>query len=292
MTLRPLLGVDVGGTTIKSRLTDGEGRTIQEWRRPTPQRDHSGAHTVALLVDILSLARDLEPVAAMGVVVPGMVDDESGVCIRAVNLGWENLPLRSLLQDRVDVAVAFGHDVRAGALAEGVSGAASDHDGTFAFVPVGTGLASAVGAAGVIAPRREWAGEIGQVIIDRGDYAGMRVEQIASASGIARAADQPNAHAVAELVRAGDARATRVWNDAVDALGESIAWIVATAGADLIVVGGGLAEAGRLLLDPLGEVVARRAPRDVNVTLRQAAHGEAAAIVGALIMADRMLATS
>lgn len=292
MTLTPLVGVDVGGTTIKARLADAGRRTVQEWRRPTPRRDHSGAETVDVIAEIFALAREAAPagasVAALGVVVPGMVDDASGTCIRAVNLGWENLPLRDLVAERLDVAVAFGHDVRAGALAEAVSGAALGHPGTFAFVPVGTGLASAIGADGIIAPREDWAGEIGQVVIGHGTYSGRRVEEIASASGIARETVQPNARAAAELVRAGDPAAVRVWNDAVEALGETIAWIVATSGADLIVVGGGLAEAGTLLLDPLAAVVARRAPRDIPVALKRAVHGEAAAIAGALILAERL----
>lgn len=284
-----LLGIDVGGTTVKGRLSDAEGRPLGEWRQATPRGDANGQATVEAIVELLAAARKVAPVAAVGVAVPGIVDEASGVCLCAVNLGWQNLPIAQLLRDRIETPLAFGQDVRAGALAEAISGAAEGYAGTFAFVPIGTGLASAIGTRGQIVPRQEWPGEIGQLVIAKGRHTGRRVEEIASASGIARAAGATNAKEVAERVLAGERTAIAIWNDAVEVLGESIASIVTDAEATLIVVGGGLAQAGTLLLDPLAKAIDRHLPRGRGVGLKLAAHGDSAAVIGAVELARRVV---
>ncbi len=283
-----LLGVDVGGTTVKARLSDAAGRSLGEWRYATPRDDASGQVTVELVAELLGRASAIASVGSIGVVVPGIVDEEMGMCLRAVNLGWQNLPLAELLRDCILTPLAFGQDVRAGALAESISGAATGHQGTFAFVPIGTGLASAIGTNGKIASRHEWPGEIGQLVIETGPHAGRRVEEIASASGIARAAAAPDAKVVAQRVRAGDSIAITVWNDAIEILSDSIASIVTNTDAALVVVGGGLAEAGDLLLDPLAHAIRERLPEGPSVELRPAAHGDSAAIIGATELARQI----
>jgi len=284
-----LLGIDVGGTTVKGQLKDAEGRPLGEWRQATPRADADGRETVQVIVELLAAARKVAPVAAVGVAVPGIVDEASGVCLYAVNLSWQNLPIAQLLRDRIETPLAFGQDVRAGALAEAVSGAAEGYEGTFAFVPIGTGLASAIGTHGRIAPRQEWPGEIGQLVISKGRNAGRRVEEIASASGIARAAGATNAREVAQRVLAGNRTAMAIWNDAVELLGESIASIVTDADATLIVVGGGLAQAGTLLLEPLAKAIRGRLPDVPGVGLKLAAHGDSAAMIGAVELARRLV---
>ncbi|HEY1531160.1 MAG TPA: ROK family protein [Galbitalea sp.] len=285
-----VLGVDVGGTTVKARFVDPAGAVLGEWRVRTPTGDASGKHTSDVIADLVARAAKIDVVNALGAVVPGIVDEEAGVCLRAVNLDWADLPLRRLISERVGVPLAFGQDVRAGALAEGVTGAAAGYPDTFAFVPVGTGLASAVGHGGTVASRTEWPGEIGQELIADGPYAGRRVEEIASASGIALAAGAPDARTVAELVRAGDERAIRVWENAIEVLAGSLAGIVTDTGASLLVIGGGLAEAGSLLLRPL-DLALRALLPSTRVELRRASHGDSAAVIGAILLAQRLIAT-
>lgn len=98
--------------------------------------------------------------------VPGIVDAERGIALYAANLGWRDLPLRDLLAARLGgVPVALGHDVRTGGLAEGRIGAGKGSD-RFFFVPLGTGIAGAIGIDGAIeAGAHGYAGEIGHVVV-------------------------------------------------------------------------------------------------------------------------------
>ena len=193
------------------------------------------------------------------------------------------------MESRLGMAVAFGQDVRAGALAEVVRGAAQSIPGLVAFVPIGTGVASAFAVDGTLLASDGWAGEIGQIIISRGPHAGQRMEEVSSAAGIARVLGVADAHIAAQMVRAGDRIAVGVWNDAVEFLAEGLAWMTATLAPKVIVIGGGLAEAGDLLFDPLRARLAAWTPGLRSPELVPAAHGEAAAVVGACELAMRLV---
>lgn len=288
-----VLGVDVGGTTTKARTIDAAGNVLAEHRVPTPRDDPGAERLTRLVADLAATAATTHPLEAVGLVVPGVVDDDAGVVRDAVNLGWHGVPVRDLarraLDDRgLSVPVAFGHDVRAGALAE-----TSAHDGTHAtltsgavaFVPVGTGLASALVVDGRVVSGEGWAGEIGQVRLTTGPHTGRRVEEIASAGAVARRTGCPSARAAADLVRSGDPLAVAVWTDCVAVLAEALAWTAAVTGCHTVVVGGGLAETGELLLGPLRTAVAGRLPGLRTPTLVPARHGDAAGAVGAGLLA-------
>lgn len=289
LTGRAVLGIDVGGTTVKARLVDAGGAVLGEWREPTPAADPSAERTVALVADLVARAAALAPVEAVGLVVPGIVDDAPGIAVHAVNLGWRDLPLRSLTESVIRRPLAFAQDVRAGALAEGVSGAAAGIAGPVVFVPIGTGLAAAILIDGSPLVSGGWAGEIGQVVISHGPHAGRRVEEIASAGGIARRLDLADARSAAVLVQNGDPAASTIWHEAVDVLADSLAWITATVAPTTIVLGGGLAEAGALLFDPLERALDARLGVLRHPAVVRAAHGEAAAVIGATYLARSVI---
>lgn len=289
MTDAAVLGIDVGGTGIKAALTDTDGTVLGRWREATPRGDSSGLQTRDIVLGLVAAASAVTPPLSVGVVVPGVVDEDRGVCVHAVNLGWRELAFAGLVRSALDVPLAFGQDVRAGALAEAVSGAAGGIDGTIAFVPVGTGLASALVIDGVPFAGGGWAGEIGQRILRDGPHRGLRVEQLASAGGIARRAGAPDAKTVSDAVARGDAAATLVWNDGVDALAEALAGITVVAAPTAIVVGGGLALAGALLFEPLERGLRERLDVVRVPRLLPALHGDEAATVGAGILARRLL---
>ncbi|PYY37773.1 ROK family protein [Curtobacterium sp. MCJR17_055] len=298
MTARgAVLGVDVGGTGIKARLTADDGLVLDEQRVPTP-RDDPAADALAVVVAELavragSVARQHGTgLGAVGLVVPGVVDEAAGRSVLSVNLGWQDVPVRqrvaaALRASGTDVPLAFGHDVRAGALAEVRAGGLDR--GTVAFVPVGTGLASALVVDGRVVSGDGWAGEIGQVRIPHGPLAGLRVEEVASAGAVARRCGVPTAHAAMLRVRDGELRARQVWDDCVDVLTDALAWLTAVAGCHTLVIGGGLAQSGPLLLDPLtaaltDRLVGVRVPAVVG-----ARHGDAAGAIGAGLLAEELL---
>jgi glucokinase len=294
-----VLGVDVGGTGIKARTTTVDGQVLDEQRVPTP-RDDPAAEALALVVaEIAARARTVvdqhgATLDAVGLVVPGVVDEVAGRSVLSVNLGWQDVPVRdraaaALRAVGIDVPLAFGHDVRAGALAE-VRAGGLDH-GAVAFVPVGTGLASALVVDGVVVSGDGWAGEIGQVRIQHGPHAGLRLEQVASAGAVARRTGTESAHAAMLRVRQGDPLATAVWADCVDVLADAVSWITAVAGCHAVVVGGGLAGSGAMLLDPLRHAVAERLVGIRTPSLLAARHGDAAGAIGAGMLARDLLDT-
>lgn len=279
-----IVGVDVGGTTIKAVRVDRDGRIVAEHRSSTPKPDRSGelvADAVGAAVDAVG-GHGGRPV---GVVVPGIVDETRGVAVLSANVGFRDAPLRALVERRLGTTVAFGQDVRAGAVAEARTGAGHGVAGALAFVAVGTGVAAAFLLDGRAIVSGGWAGEIGQVVITTAPHAGARVEAIASASATARRAGEPDALAVARRVAAGDAAARAVWDETVDVLGTSLAGIVATIAPSRIVIGGGLGQAGALLLDPLRADLDRRLTGLRRPELVAAAHGDVAAALGAAFLA-------
>jgi glucokinase len=268
-----VLGIDVGGTAIKTWWRGRPGPQL-----PTPKGDPSGTRTVELLAD---LAAGCPGVRAIGVAVPGIVDDEGGVCRMSVNLGWRDVQVRSLLEERTALPVALTHDVRAGAVAERLSGAGAGRPGALLFAPAGTGLALAVVDASGTPVGAGWAGEVGQLRYRDGPHAGLRVEEVASAGGLARRFGAAEAVEVLAARNEGDATAARLWDETVEALAEVLAWAVAVSAPDTVVVGGGLVRAGEALLAPLRASLADRLAGFPEPVVVAAAHGTAAAAIGA-----------
>lgn len=279
-----VLGVDVGGTTIKAVRLSASGDVVAEHRLSTPDADGSGDQLVAAVAEAVRLlgGSDGRPV---GVVTPGVIDEDRGVVVGAANLGLRDAPVRARLRERLAAPVAFGHDARAGAIAEARTGAARAVEGTVAFVAVGTGMGSAVLVDGRPLVSGGWAGEIGRVVLTSGPHAGRRVEQVASASALARRAGVEDASEVARRVAQGDPAAGALWADTVAVLAEVLAWLSAVVAPTAIVVGGGLSRSGTLLLDPLTVEVGRRLGQLRVPALLPAAHGDLAGALGAAMMA-------
>ncbi|RKN09829.1 ROK family protein [Streptomyces radicis] len=289
----------MGGTVFKAALTAPDNEPLYEARRPT-----GGTSSVAEA--ILDFATELyatgverfgRPPSAAGVVVPGIVDERAGVAVYSANLGWRDLPLRRLLTERLDgIPVALGHDVRAGGLAEGRLGAGAGYE-RFLFIALGTGIAGAIGIEGRVEPGAHGgAGEIGHVIVrPRGARCGCGqhgcLETVASAAAIGRAwataSETPGATAAdaARAVVAGDARAASLWRDAVDGLADGLLTGVRLLDPGLVVVGGGLAEAGETLLAPLRTALAARTTFQRAPEILPAALGDAAGCLGAGLLA-------
>lgn len=176
---------------MKAALAGASGELLHQARRSTGRERGPDA----VVEGILDFAAELraygeqrfgEPAAAAGVAVPGIVDEARGIAAYAANLGWRDVPLRRLLAERLGgVPVALGHDVRTGGLAEGRIGAGRGAD-RFLFVPLGTGIAGAIGIDGrVEAGAHGFAGEIGHIVVRPGG-APVRAGSTAAWSGSRR----------------------------------------------------------------------------------------------------------
>ncbi|MFH8346868.1 ROK family protein [Streptomyces sp. NPDC018045] len=306
--MKHVIALDVGGTGMKAALAGADGTLLHEARRPTG-RERGPEAVVASILDFAEELRETgrqrfgAPAAAAGVAVPGIVDDARGVAVYAANLGWRDVPLRALLSERLGgVPVALGHDVRTGGLAEGRIGAGRGAD-RFLFVPLGTGIAGAIGIEGRIeAGAHGSAGEIGHIVVRPGGPecgCGQRgcLEKLASAAAVGRAwaeaCGDPRATAAdaAKAVESGDARARAVWQDAVDALADGLVTSLTLLDPHTLIIGGGLAEAGDTLFEPLREAVRARVTFQRLPLIVPAALGDAAGCLGAGLLAWDLLST-
>ncbi|MGW0084228.1 ROK family protein [Streptomyces sp. NPDC003393] len=306
--MRHVIALDVGGTGMKAALVGAEGDLLHQARRPTGRERGPDA----VVEGILGFAAELraygaerfgEPSAAAGVAVPGIVDEERGIAAFAANLGWRDVPLRDLLAERLGTPVALGHDVRTGGLAEGRIGAGQGAD-RFFFVPLGTGIAGAIGIDGrVEAGAHGFAGEIGHIVVRPGGTpcpCGQRgcLERYASASAVsqawAEACGGPDSDAAdcAKAVSSGDARAQKVWQEAVDALADGLVTALTLLDPGTLIIGGGLAEAGETLFAPLREAVRRRVTFQKPPSIVPAALGDTAGCLGAGLLAWDLLNAS
>ncbi|MGW8764126.1 ROK family protein [Streptomyces sp. NPDC055815] len=259
-----MLALDVGGTVMKGAVLDPVMRPVASLRRPTPRSEGPEAVVDAIaatLLDLERLAAERElRVEHAGVVVPGIVDEGMQRAVWSANIGWRDLPLAAALTTRTGLPVTLGHDVRAGGAAECALGAARGARNVL-FVAVGTGIAAALSVDGRPVRAGGFAGEIGHVRVRGGTAcpcggAGC-LETVASARAVASAytarSGRPagGASDVAARLRAGDPVARAVWDEAVEGLAEALAVVTSLVAPELVVLGGGLAEAGRLLLDPV-----------------------------------------
>ncbi len=294
-----VIGLDVGGTVLKAVVVGPDGEVTHRQRQPTMAAEGPDA-LLDRVVSMLSamcgdLDRDGTPVTAVGLAVPGLVDETAGVVRFAANLGLKDVQVTSIVSQRLGVPAYLGHDVRSGALAEGVLGAACGVQ-DFLFLPVGTGIAAAVVLGGrVQVGTSGGAGEIGHLVVEADGppcRCGARgcLETLASASALARRYRELvpgpplDADVVAGLAASGDPSAAAVWSSVVDVLGRALAYAQSLLDLDLVVVGGGLANAGNLLGD-LGVVVASHLPWQKSPRLAKAALGDAAGSLGAALVA-------
>ncbi len=295
---------------MKAALLAQDGSVLFEARRPTG-REHGTDAVVAAILDFAADLADegrarfgVAPLAA-GVAVPGTIDEQRGIAVFSANLGWRDLPLRTLLGGRLAgpdgaMPVALGHDVRSGGLAEGRLGAGRGVD-RFLFVALGTGIAGAIGIDGRIeAGAHGYGGEIGHVVVRPGGPAcgcGARgcLETLASASAVSRAwaeaVGDPDADAAscAVAVDAGDPRAVAVWQRAVDALADGIVLAQSLLDPSRVIVGGGLAEAGDTLFTPLRAAVTERLTFQMPPEVVPAMLKDTAASLGAGLLAWDLL---
>ncbi|MEU1646597.1 ROK family protein [Micromonospora zamorensis] len=298
-----VVALDVGGTGMKCALVRPDGVTVRTERHPT----NASRGPTAVVGTILDVAEGLAEKAradgltpiAVGIAVPGVVDEARGVAVWSANVGFRDVPLRDLAVRRLGLPTTLGHDVRVGGLAEARLGAGRG-TGHVLFVAIGTGIAAAHvvdGRAAVGA--HDAAGEIGHILVrPDGPRCGCGrpgcLEAIASASAIGRryaelsgaTADAPvTAAEVAERAAAGEPLAGEVWQEAVEALADGLATGQALYDVATIVLGGGLAQAGDRLLTPLRSALHERMTFHREPRLVAAALGDEAGCLGAALLA-------
>jgi glucokinase len=296
-----VLAVDVGGTSFKAALIDAGGRRLLSDTAPTLGETGEAAFTRldAFVGGCLAAGAALGATpAAIGLIAPGM-DERTGQVMFAANLGWRDFPLGPRLGERHRLPVASGHDVRTAGLAEALLGAARGFADSV-MVMIGTGIAASVVSQGQpVAGACGMAGELGHApVFPDGETCSCGqmgcLEAYASASAIARryrAFGGAGAPVAAEIAaRLGDDPvASRVWDDAVQALSISLTTVTMLLDPAVIVIGGGLAQADAVLLDPLRMALARRLVWRAPPPILRSTLGAGGALLGAAVLAFRRL---
>jgi glucokinase len=293
----PIVALDVGGTGMKGAIVQDGATILSEHRWATGREAGPGAVVEAVLGAVDELVAMAGNARAVGIVVPGVVDEAAGVAVYSENILWRDVAFRDIVRERTGLPTILGHDVRAGGVAEWRLGSGEGVDDGL-FMPIGTGISGAMRVQGRFVTH-PLAGEIGHIDVGSGEACACGgsgcLETIGSAAGIARRYTRgtgtlvTGAREVAELMLAGDTVAKLVWDDAVDALVRALTTYVSLLAPDVVVIGGGLSHAGGLLIDPVRDrltdaLIWQEMPRIVRAEL-----GDSAGCLGAALLAADLI---
>jgi glucokinase len=279
-------GADLGGTNIAAAISDGEGRILAEGSVPTLSYEGPAAVLRRIGDIVLELSRQVNgKLAGIGVGLPGLIDLRYGVTLFMPNLptNWRNVAARTILEGQVQCPVALLNDARIATLGELRFGLGRDVN-SMAYLTLGTGIGGGLVLDGKLRlGTLGAAGELGhQTILPDGPICGCSnrgcVETVASGPAIAaegvrllksglapalyRLTDgdpgRVTPKEMAEACRQGDEIVQEAIRRAATYLGIAIANVVTIVHPELVVLTGGVAAMGDLLINTIREEVKRR----------------------------------
>ena len=264
------VGVDFGGTFVKIGVC--RGADLLETDEPIPTADHPGPDAlIRAMAERIAILRARHPgIKAVGVGVPGLVDYDRGFVHVLTNVpGWSHIPLREILSAQTGLPVTVENDANAMTYAEWRYGAARGLRNVVGLT-LGTGVGGGMVLDGKMYRGSQFsAGEIGQMSIHfdgvSGHYGNLgALEKYVGNQQIAEHAQRRYAQAgrhkeigdctpknIAAAAQAGDDIARQIWGEVADWLGTALASIAWLLNPDAFVIGGGVAQAGALLFEPL-----------------------------------------
>lgn len=303
------VGVDLGGTAIKVGICNQEGQLLQTYEGPT--ETSKGVDTV--ISNIEKYVRHIveqspyswDQLAGVGAGVAGFTNIREGIIIFAPNVGFKDVPIRALLEERLGKPVKIDNDANVAALGEAWSGAGRGVDNCVCYT-LGTGVGGGIIVNGKIYQGfGGMAGELGHITVVP-DLEAIQcgcgkmgcLETVSSATGIIRMAkdavergDRTSlalvgniaAKEVFDAAKAGDEVALRIVNRAAYYLGKSMASVAAVLNPEVFIVGGGVSKAGEILFNEVRTVFNKLTPEPLQrgVRIVPAELGNDAGVVGA-----------
>lgn len=306
------VGVDVGGTTVKIGIFRTSGDLLLKWEIVTDKKD-GGRNILPDIADsIKSMLSNkeigLDEIQGVGIGIPGAILNRS-IVNRAVNLGWDVVPVKDQLEELFDgkINVLVGNDANVAALGEMWQGGGKGFK-DIVMVTLGTGVGGGIiineqildGTFGA-------AGEIGHMPVNPQETrvcgCGKKghLEQYASATGIANTAkavvsstkeetelkglDSITAKDVFDAAKRGDKVALEIVDYTAEILGRGLAMVAAVVDPQAFVIGGGVSKAGPILTDSIQKYYRKyafHASEDTKFVL--ATLGNDAGIFGAVRM--------
>lgn len=289
--------IDLGGTKIAAAAVDRQGACGPVVTRPTPAREGPDRVLDAIVEAVRQVSDTSSKIVAAGVGAAGVIDAASGTVLSATDAitDWQGTPIADALREALNLPVVVDNDVNAHAAGEAWIGAGRGCRSVL-MATVGTGVGGAVVLDGEpLRGAHHVGGEIGHAPARGAEHLPCgcghpgHLEAIASGPGLLR-----HYHSLGGDVAVADVRevfqrsrraetvALRAVRDAASALGTCLAGLVMLMDPDVVVVGGGLAEAGELWWEPM-EAALRRELIDIvaSVPVKSAELGGSAALVGA-----------
>jgi glucokinase len=305
-----VLAVDLGGTSFRVALCDGDGRILRRVRRPTlPEQGHDAV--IARIVEAArEVAADAAP-AALGLASPGPLNPYTGVVLYASTLGWTDVPLRDRIASALDLPTAIDNDANLAALGEQKYGAARGAR-DMAYVTLSTGIGCGVILDDrLIRGARGLATELGNTSVQFDspvDHFGLpgALEALAAGPAIAAHAQRRLANGEASALRElvdgriaevtarevgvaaaqGDTLALAIVRDAARIIGIGVVNLLHMFDPAIVVIGGSVATMGDVLWEPLRAAVRACAmPPYREIPLVPAALGDDSGLLGAAALA-------
>ncbi|WP_125711627.1 ROK family glucokinase [Companilactobacillus kedongensis] len=313
MTEKKLIGVDLGGTTIKFAILTADGDIQQKWSMETNVLA-DGQMIIPDIIDSINHHLKMYEMKAdqfdgIGLGSPGTINFKEGTIKGAYNLNWTDsvYPVRDI-EEGTGIPVTIENDANVAALGERWKGAGNNADDVV-FVTLGTGVGGGIIAGGnLLHGANGAAGEIGHITVDPHGFlctCGKRgcLETIASATGIVHVArDRASEYAgdselkamlddgqdisakdVFDLAKKNDDLALIVADYVCDSLGFALANVANSLNPKYVVIGGGVSAAGDFLLDKVNKAmrVNEFATIKDSTELRLASLGNGAGVIGA-----------
>ena len=309
------IGVDIGGTNIKIALVDFEGKII--YSNTTPTRAEMGfeagvANIKQAIKDLMQETKEsAKTIEAIGFGLPGQIDYKAGMVKNLPNIpGWINIPLGKLIEDEFEIPTRLDNDVRCAALGELNFGAGKGCENLIC-ITIGTGIGSGIVLNGkLVRGASNAAGEIGHIkmTLGKGPLCGCGdhgcFEAYASGPSIVSLAKEfisggksakykematdgiITPYIVAQAALQGDAVSLQIFKQMGEIIGIGLASIVNLLNPEKIIIGGGVADAGEILLEPIRKTIEDRAmpiqKEAVKVVPAQLAN--AAGVIGASLL--------
>jgi len=286
-----VIGVDVGGTTIRAAALDGQMAKLAQTQTPM-DKSSPAAVLRGIACCVQGVVRASRHIAGIGVAMKGLVDHRRGVMVSSTTLRMRGLPVRSFLEDGFGLLVAVDNDVHAATIGEIYYGAGHQFR-DFLYLNVGTGVAVGLVFDGKLyRGATNLSGEFGHTTVDRHGWpcrCGMRgcIEAFASGPGIVAQVLDKLAHypesPLAALAHAGELNATEVFRaaqqgealalqvlyDTVEHLGAGLVNLVNLLNPEAIILGGGVFSEAGIFVERLAEFVRAHPLRDSAAALRE-----------------------
>lgn len=308
------IGIDVGGTNVKIALVDNKGKIV--YSNSVPTRAEMGyEYTInnmkEAIVELLKETKsDTKDIESIGFGFPGQIDYQKGIVRLAPNIpGWVNVPIAEIMEKEFGIPTRVDNDVRCAALGELNYGAGQNCENLIC-ITVGTGIGSGLVINGkLVRGASNAAGEIGHIKLDinGGPLCGCGdrgcLEAFASGPSIVAMAEEYikggkstkyrelanpeiTPYIVSEAAKQGDPVAKRIFTIVGEYIGVGLASVVNLLNPEKIIIGGGVAAAGDLLLTPIKETLIKRAMPIAGsaVEIVPAQLGNSAGVIGASLL--------